>query len=89
MQKIEKLSLQRIKLCIHNRVDTGVEIPEAIKSKMVAPMFTIKAKVQGFGLPVIKRMTETLVGTYCLRAKRSHDTLTICLPKIEQNFLET
>jgi hypothetical protein len=46
MQKIEKLSLQGIKLCIHNRVDTGVEIPEAIKSKMVAPMFTIKAKLR-------------------------------------------
>jgi hypothetical protein len=37
--KIEKLSLQRIKRCIHNREDTGVEIPVAIKNKMVANVY--------------------------------------------------
>jgi signal transduction histidine kinase len=43
--------------------DTGVGIPEAVKSKLFTPMFTTKAKGQGFGLPVIKRMTEALGGT--------------------------
>ena len=39
--------------------DTGVGIPEAIRNKLFTPMFTTKAKGQGFGLPVIKRMTES------------------------------
>ena len=39
--------------------DTGVGIPEAIKAKLFTPMFTTKSKGQGFGLAVIKRMTES------------------------------
>ena len=38
--------------------DTGVGIPKIVQDKMFAPMFTTKSKGQGFGLPVIKRMTE-------------------------------
>ena len=38
--------------------DTGVGIPKEIWGKMFTPMFTTKAKGQGFGLPVVKRMTE-------------------------------
>ncbi len=30
---------------------------------MFTPMFTTKSKGQGFGLPVVKRMTESLGGT--------------------------
>jgi PAS domain S-box-containing protein len=43
--------------------DTGVGIPEEVRSKLFTPLFTTKAKGQGFGLAVIKRMTEALGGS--------------------------
>jgi signal transduction histidine kinase len=43
--------------------DSGVGIPKATQNKMFTPMFTTKSKGQGFGLPVVKRMTESLGGT--------------------------
>ena len=43
--------------------DTGVGIADDVKDKLFTPMFTTKAKGQGFGLAVVKRMTETLGGT--------------------------
>jgi signal transduction histidine kinase len=43
--------------------DTGVGIPKDIQGKLFTPMFTTKSKGQGFGLPVVKRMTESLGGT--------------------------
>ncbi len=43
--------------------DTGVGIPEEARDKIFTPMFTTKAKGQGFGLAVVKRMTEALGGT--------------------------
>ena len=61
------------KLCVHvyreaNETvikvkDTGVGIPEAVKGKLFNPMFTTKAKGQGFGLAVVKRMSEALGGS--------------------------
>ncbi len=42
--------------------DTGVGIPKDVQSKMFTVMFTTKSKGQGFGLPVVKRMTESLGG---------------------------
>lgn len=42
--------------------DTGAGIPETIKPKLFTPLFTTKSKGQGFGLVVIKRMTEALGG---------------------------
>jgi signal transduction histidine kinase len=42
--------------------DTGVGIAKEIKGKLFTPMFTTKSKGQGFGLAVIKRMTEALIG---------------------------
>ena len=42
--------------------DTGIGIPDEIKPKIFTPMMTTKAKGQGFGLAVVKRMTEALGG---------------------------
>ena len=43
--------------------DTGVGITKEVKEKLFTPMFTTKAKGQGFGLSVVKRMTEALGGS--------------------------
>jgi len=42
--------------------DTGMGIPQDLHPKLFTPMFTTKAKGQGFGLVVVKRMTEALGG---------------------------
>jgi PAS domain S-box-containing protein len=43
--------------------DTGVGIPEQIKNRLFTPMFTTKAKGQGLGLAVVKRLVDALNGT--------------------------
>ncbi len=42
--------------------DTGLGISEEIKDKLFKPLFTTKAKGQGFGLAVVKKLTEALNG---------------------------
>jgi PAS domain S-box-containing protein len=42
--------------------DTGLGIPDDVKPKLFAPLFTTKSKGQGFGLAVVKRLTEALGG---------------------------
>jgi signal transduction histidine kinase len=42
--------------------DTGVGIPEAVKSHLFTPLVTTKARGHGFGLAVVKRLTEALDG---------------------------
>ena len=54
--------------------DTGVGIPEAVKGKLFTPMFTTKSKGQGFGLAVIKRMTESLGGTVSFESQEGKGT---------------
>ena len=54
--------------------DTGVGIPDDVKDKLFTPMFTTKSKGQGFGLPVVKRMTETLGGTVTFESERGKGT---------------
>jgi signal transduction histidine kinase len=62
--------------------DTGVGIPEAIKDKLFTPMFTTKSKGQGFGLPVVKRMTESLGGTVTFESQEGKGTtFTVRLPQ--------
>ena len=61
--------------------DTGVGIPEEIRDKMFTLMFTTKSKGQGFGLPVVKRMTESLGGTVTFESQEGKGTtFTVCLP---------
>jgi PAS domain S-box-containing protein len=61
--------------------DTGVGIPEAVKDKLFTPMFTTKSKGQGFGLVVIKRMTEALGGTVAFESLEGKGTtFTVRLP---------
>ncbi len=61
--------------------DTGVGIPKEIKNKLFTPMFTTKAKGQGFGLPVVKRMTEALNGTVSFDSQEGKGTtFTLRLP---------
>ena len=54
--------------------DTGVGIPEKVKGKLFTPMFTTKSKGQGFGLAVIKRMTESLGGTVTFESQEGKGT---------------
>jgi len=42
--------------------DTGVGMSEETRSKLFTPLFTTKSKGQGFGLAVVKKLTETLNG---------------------------
>ena len=54
--------------------DTGEGIPETAKSKLFTPMFTTKSKGQGFGLSVVKRMTEALGGTITFESQEGKGT---------------
>ena len=63
--------------------DTGVGIPEDVKPKLFTPMMTTKSKGQGFGLAVVKRMTEGLGGTVTFESqgKRHNIHCTFAPPK--------
>ena len=43
--------------------DNGVGIPEEVKLRLFSPMVTTKAKGQGLGLAVVKRLVEALDGS--------------------------
>jgi PAS domain S-box-containing protein len=65
--------------------DTGVGIPESVKGKLFTPMFTTKSKGQGFGLAVIKRMTEALNGTVTFDSEEGNGTkFTVRFPQISK-----
>ena len=67
--------------------DTGLGIPEEIKSKLFMPLFTTKSKGQGFGLAVIKRLTEALKGKvtfYSELEKGTKFNITLPAPSDEQ-----
>jgi signal transduction histidine kinase len=54
--------------------DTGVGIPEDVKPKLFTPMMTTKSKGQGFGLAVVKRMSEGLGGTVTFESQEGKGT---------------
>jgi signal transduction histidine kinase len=54
--------------------DTGEGIPKGARDKLFTPLFTTKAKGQGFGLAVIKRLTEALGGTVALESEVGRGT---------------
>jgi len=55
--------------------DTGLGIPEEVKSKIFSPLFTTKSKGQGFGLAVIKRLTEALNGKVTFESEPGKGTI--------------
>ncbi len=61
--------------------DSGVGIPKEIRPKLFSPLFTTKAKGQGFGLPVVRRVTETMGGTVTFESEVGRGTtFTIKIP---------
>jgi signal transduction histidine kinase len=77
MPKGGKLTIQAYKeanASIITVEDTGVGIPEEVKDKLFTPLFTTKSKGQGFGLAVVKRMTETLGGTVTFESQQGKGT---------------
>jgi signal transduction histidine kinase len=61
--------------------DTGEGIPEEAKVKIFKPLFTTKAKGQGFGLAVVKKLTDALGGTITFESEPGKGTkFTIELP---------
>jgi signal transduction histidine kinase len=65
--------------------DTGTGISEEAKSKLFTPLFTTKSKGQGFGLPVVKRLTEALDGTITFESKEGQGTtFIITLPQLKK-----
>ena len=57
--------------------DTGVGIAEKDKPMLFTPLFTTKSKGQGFGLAVVKRMTEALGGTVMFESQEGKGTMFI------------
>ena len=64
--------------------DSGEGIPDEIKDKVFRPLFTTKAKGQGFGLAVVKKLVEELNGSITFESRLGEGTtFTIELPIIE------
>ncbi len=61
--------------------DTGAGIPEDVKPRLFTPLFTTKSKRQGFGLAVVKRVTEAMNGTVSFESEAGKGTkFTVRLP---------
>lgn len=64
--------------------DTGVGISEENKTKIFTPLFTTKAKGQGFGLAVCKKLLEAQNGKITFESEQGKGTtFTIVLPLTE------
>lgn len=90
MPKGGKLAVHAYREADHTAItvtDTGMGIPEEIKSKLFSPLFTTKSKGQGFGLAVVKRMTEALGGSVAFESEVGKGTkfiLSFPLQKFER-----
>jgi signal transduction histidine kinase len=51
-----------------------VGIPEDVKPKLFTPMMTTKAKGQGLGLAVVKRLVEALGGSVSFESQEGQGT---------------
>lgn len=61
--------------------DSGKGIPDEMKLKIFTPLFTTKAKGQGLGLAVVKRLVEALGGSIIFESQVGKGTVfTISLP---------
>jgi len=61
--------------------DTGVGMPKKILEKLWTPLFTMKAKGMGFGLPICKRTIEAHGGSISVRSARGKGTtFTVTIP---------
>ncbi len=64
--------------------DTGMGIPEENMDKLFNPFFTTKAKGQGLGLPVCKRLVEAHNGRITVESKPGEgSTFTVKVPLIK------
>ena len=54
--------------------DTGEGIPLEVQSRLFTPLMTTKSKGQGFGLAVVKRMTEAMKGTVTFESEAGRGT---------------
>ncbi len=62
--------------------DTGGGIPKVMQEKMFTPLVTTKAKGQGLGLAVVKRLIEALGGSITFESQEGKGTeFTIELPQ--------
>lgn len=54
--------------------DTGEGIPESVKERLFKPLFTTKAKGQGFGLAVVKKFVEQMGGNITFDSQEGKGT---------------
>ena len=54
--------------------DTGQGIPEHVKANLFTPLMTTKAKGQGLGLAVVKRLVEALNGQVSFESEEGKGT---------------
>lgn len=58
---------------------------DEVKPKLFTPMFTSKSKGQGFGLAVVKRLTEALAGTITFESQVGKGTKFIATLPAQQH----
>jgi len=72
--KLDIRAYKKGKEVVFSVEDTGVGIPEEIKPKLFQPMVTTKAKGQGLGLAVVKRLVEALNGEITFESQEGKGT---------------